>query len=221
MFFRTTLPGLNHLWFMEVIVLCYLILPLVDWILSKKTMFGIVIFIIVSGSLLAFRYNSTYLWITLYYIGYLCGRYSSIQGYVLLTASCVSTWVMFDSGFNLEFWKNYSLQNNILHASMGAVIFLSLYFCLSHVKLSCRISSLFARSGSYEVYLTHHIYILGPLSLLWLTPFLSLNCLIVLVLTIISTYGMIQISELSNRLIDRVKMVRLYNWYFVVRNKFA
>lgn len=198
--FHGYIHGLNHLWFMYVIMLCYLILPFVDRLLSKNAMFGITILAIASGTLLAYRYTSTYLWITLYFVGYLCGRYVILQRSVFLIAGCISLWLMTSYGFNLEFWRTDSWQNNLLHAATGTVIFLGLYFALSQLRLSRHIASTFAKSGSYEVYLTHHIFILGPLSLLWLTPSRFLNCVIILIIIFVCTFVLMRASAITKRL---------------------
>lgn len=197
---RGTVPGLNHLWFMFVIIVCYLILPFFDRLVSKNAMLGISIFAVASGLLLTLKYNSLFLWITLYFIGYLCGRYGSIQRYVLAVAACVSAWLLIDSGFDLEFWSIGSWQNNVLHAAGGIVIFMTLYFCFGRIQLPDRISKLFATGGSYEVYLTHQLFILGSLSLLWLTPSRLLNCIIILAIIFVCTVGLMRVSALTRRL---------------------
>ena len=54
---------------------------------------------------------------------------------------------------------------------------------------------------SYEVYLVHHILILGPLSLLFLTPSKTINILLILIITFVLSYALNQLMNLVKRIL--------------------
>lgn len=192
---QRNLAGLNHLWFMYVIFLCYLILPIVDYCLTKNQVLFIILFGFLTSIMLVFKYSPTYLWVSLYYVGYLCGRYSMIQKYVLIISTIVTTWIFAYCEYDLYVFKEISIWNNLLHASTGALIFLVIFLSCKKIKLNTKISHLLTNRGGYEVYLTHHIFILGPVSLLFLTPYGWLNITIILLITFLCTYLLIKVTQ--------------------------
>lgn len=195
----TNLPGLNHLWFMNIIFICYLILPIIDRGIDKYQSITILSVCFIFVLILALKYESRFLWISLYYLGYFCGKYQKIQKYTLLVAAVVSVWMVIYSGFTLSIFKEHSILNNILHATMGITIFLCLFLCGSKITYHYKISQFLTNRGGYEVYLTHHLFILGPVSLLFITPNTVLNVSLILIITFICSYGLLIIGSVISK----------------------
>lgn len=193
------MPGLNHLWFMKVILMCYLFLPLIDMAITRKKMF-IILFLSVGLALcLALRYSPTFLWIALYYVGYICGRYSVIHKYILGVAILITAWIVVFEEFSLDLFREESLASNLLHASAGILIFMTLYFSLRVRSMPKLLRNIISKGGSYEVYLTHALFLGGPASLIFLTNSNWLNILIVAGLIAISSYCLLLTGNLINR----------------------
>ena len=76
-----------------------------------------------------------------------------------------------------------------MFVTLGIFIFLSLIMLFSKINLE-RITGLLEISDkySYEMYLTHHLIILGPFSLMTITPYIGLNICFILIRTCIMAY---------------------------------
>lgn len=190
------LPGLNHLWFMRVIFLCYLILPLIDLCLTSKKFFIIVVLGLLLSLMMIFNYTATLLWIVTYYAGYLCGRYPKIQSFLGIISFIMVLCLIKRTYLTLTYFKEPSIQNDLLHTFGGIFIFLLIYKTVRHLRFGNNIRQLLNKRGGYEIYLTHHIFIIGPLSLLSVTPFSIFNILIVIIITLLSSYWLTKISQI-------------------------
>lgn len=193
------LPGLNHLWFMRVLAICYLILPLINIKMSKKLNLEIILFAIVSLIVLFILYSPTFLWIALYYIGYLCGRYQNVSNYILILSVIVTFWIIANYGINIFELKDNSTIDSAIHASVGTIIFLVFLLCGKKISYPKWISHLFTSKGGYEIYLTHHLFILGPLSILMLTTDKWFNISLIVLITLLSTNILIKISSFVSK----------------------
>lgn len=190
------LPGLNHLWFMRVIFLCYFILPFVDWCLTQKKSFFLVTLSLMLGLMIYINYHATLLWIGVYFAGYLCGRYPNLQKSLGVISVMVVLYLLLRAPFHINLFKEPSVQNDLLHAFGGICIFLLIYKNMRHIEFNRKLSLILNKGGGYEIYLTHHLFIIGPLSILYITPFPVLNILIVIIITLFSSYWLNKISQI-------------------------
>ena len=91
---------------------------------------------------------------------------------------------------------------------LGSLLFLGMYKIFSEIYAQKdSISSIikFLESIAYEIYLTHQVVILGPLSLLFLTKSLIINIVIILTMTIIAS---IIINKIVNGTIRKIEFLR-------------
>ena len=146
----SNLPGLNHLWFMNVIFICYLFLPLIDKAIGRNQSITILSLCFITGILLTFKYDSRFLWISLYYLGYLSGKYFIIQKYALFISAVISVWIIIYSEFTLTIFKEQSILNNVLHATLGITIFLVLYLGGSKLTYHKNISHILTNRGGMK-----------------------------------------------------------------------
>lgn len=133
-----TLPGLTHLWFMPVIFLCYLILPFFDRLLSKNEIIGLMSFVVIALLLLVLMYSPNLLWVILYFVGYLCGRYNIIQIYLFamsLIMTCCIIIMWYTNSYHF-FIRDTGILNNLLHAFAGIFIFLGLYLMAERISFN-------------------------------------------------------------------------------------
>ncbi|MDE5886420.1 MAG: acyltransferase family protein [Muribaculaceae bacterium] len=202
------LPGLNHLWFMRVIFLCYLILPFFDNCLSKNKMISLCVFAIISVTILVFFFSSSFLWILLYFIGYMCGRYTVLQTYLFFLSFLGALGILVVSEFDISIWKEDGAVNSFLHFFIGIVIFLGLYFFFKMDKFRNKklnnFLTIFNNGGGYELYLTHHPFLLGPLSMLFISNNNNINILVALILIITSCMMLQWINNKIQRKIDKL-----------------
>jgi peptidoglycan/LPS O-acetylase OafA/YrhL len=195
-YFTNPIGGGNHLWFLTVIMLCYAVTPLLQRIIKKNPIYiivGLLIFSIIEFGFIQKLY-SLCASICLYIFGMLIGRCETkkinitlniLSGIIVIGLFSIFTWEHLTSAA----YKEY---NTWLHFSFGIFIFISLYNLLPFFINENKEYKLLkqADSISYEVYLVHHPIILGPLSLLLVTPYNSINILIVLLLSVIMAYAL-------------------------------
>ena len=94
--------------------------------------------------------------------------------------------------------KYDGVQNRMLHAFGGISLALLFVIILSNFNITAkgRIVTWLDRY-SYQIYLLHHPFIIGPLSLIAITPWLACNISIILSLTIFLS---LVLTIISNRI---------------------
>lgn len=175
------LPGLNHLWFIRTIILCYLITPFLQKIFKngkKEVFLGIevfVFFIFITGRFF------TSAWINCYIMGYFFGKQYKERGngvikdfsriaipvaVIMNGSQIVVDYILkleFTGGWSYAFqvWTEYS------HVFL-AIAFFGIVMQLYKDKQNMIYKDFlnFFDRHSYDIYIVHHIYILGPFSLL-------------------------------------------------------
>lgn len=78
-------------------------------------------------------------------------------------------------------------MNIWLHAVGGCFLFLLLYDLIGLCGIRDNLMVNFVDKYSFEIYLTHHVYILGPFSVAYYLPSVILNILVILTLTLLSS----------------------------------
>lgn len=211
-----TLDGGGHLWFVPLIIMCYVITLLLQIVFEKnntkqnfclKFVKSAIVLTIIFGLFIPY-FNIGY--ILCYLIAYCIGvneRDKVFDGETILYALCPLTLlnliqIYFDYiykinlvGMTLKLYRIFTLFN---HIWLGLFIFLLLknivlskkHYKPIEIKLLNK-TDLY----SYDGYLTHQFFILGPFSLMKLTSNNLFNIVIALFCIIISAYGVHFISE--------------------------
>ena len=193
-FISTTAAGLNHLWFLSVLMVCYLITPLLQrlfksyqwWLLATVAVASIVEFVFVK------KMYPICAWIVLYIVGMAYGRYAQpkVSLSIMIGATVILAGIL--PFFSLDRlvdadWAHYSVW---LHCALATFVFAAMYYALpkmipdtTKLPILKQIDTI-----SYEVYLVHHPLIMGPLALLTITPYAGLNISIILISTVALAY---------------------------------
>lgn len=199
--------GLSHLWFMTVIALCYLITPVLQ-IISK---YRIIMPLFILGSLLNFFVFkiliTPFSWFFVYILGYL---YTAERGnrkiLISLFVSVVFVWSAIVISWN-DILNYESVLNQIFHSFSGLLIIICTISVFKRLRLRLNRGVLkFADGYSFEVYLIHHIFILGPFSLMLFTRFELINILIVVILTLLLSMLLKRMSNYIVVLIENTKL---------------
>lgn len=217
-----TVSGLGHLWFIKYILICYLLVPIFTKIIKfcKKKRLNIfsIIFVPIIIALLCKQFNIIGAWINCFYFGmilhaineYNYQKYLTKVIYIIaIILNVVQIYLQYILNLDLLSIKNGHYLCEYAHAFLGLLCFYLLKHLYEHIikdKISVNLLEL-SDKYSYDVYLTHHIYILGTYSFFNNSSNIILN-LIKLILTIcISTYILNQISlQIKNALIRVLKI---------------
>lgn len=193
-FIKPSVSGLNHLWFLSVLMICYLLVPWLQRLLNYKP--WLLAGVVIAASLVEFLFvQKMYVncaWILLFVAGMVYGKYESpmVSLSVLVCAAILIAGML--PFFRLEYlldaeWAHYCIW---LHCVLAVFIFAAIYCLLpkvvsenANLPISKQIDKI-----SYEVYLVHHPLIMGPLALLTITPYVGLNIAIILITTVALSY---------------------------------
>ena len=197
--FRGGYNGLSHLWFMTAIAVCYVTTPLLQRF--KKFAPYLLLILLVANALIYMMLKkdiACFTWISLYSAGYCYARLGRFSKYALCFFSVL--FVLLTCYLNWEVILQYdNVLNKAWHGVAGVV------FCLLGIKaFSClpvaRLMPAIAPFDKYSfyIYITHHIFILGPLALI---PHISSTCFaisLVVVSTILSTTVLVMATNYIN-----------------------
>ena len=200
---RTTIAGGEHLWFVPVILLCYVLTPVLNvycdrYIDSSRSLWvGTVLAIVavsIFGGLFARFYNPA--WLSCYVIGYALGVNEDrkriadkmlllLFGVIAMIGNGIQIYFDYVRGIHLSGYiaTAYQYFQNYNHVCLGVFLFLFLKSVFDRVTFGSRFKRALDISDkySYETYLVHQFLILGPFSLIALTPILPFNIIVILI----------------------------------------
>ena len=203
LFLRSTIPGGEHLWFVSTILLCYVITPLLEKcrqkIADKKQRYYIYLIVSLITVFLFFKFFATFYnpaWISCYVIGYFLGvsvysnhaKPKALVSLLLIMAiagNALQIYIDYVISYKFQgvFAAAYKLFSNYNHVWLGISLFIVLKYLFGTIKFTGFIARILDLSDkySYEYYLIHQFFILGPFSLMAMTKSIALNILIIIV----------------------------------------
>ena len=212
----STIAGGAHLWFIPTILMCYLLTPLYERIFSRAeqshkllVLAAAVLLFVVNE--LVFRQMFSYFnaaWINCYLIGFALRRFQQYRfwytGSAWLLTLTGAVFISIQASVRYlqlitltDAWRPfYYPMCDYGHVFLGVALFCSgrvLLRPFCNINLIQRILRLSDRY-SYQIYLTHHFFILGPLSLMALTANSYVNVVLILLLTVLTAVLLQKIS---------------------------
>lgn len=196
--YANIIPGLEHLWFISIIILCYVLTLILNIVREKainNKLFYLITFIFLLITQIVINYSSLPTAfgarIGAFILGYFIAcksQYSiskklfintAILTFVTLLVRLYFTYITSINSINLNNLFNQYFVN-WQHTLLGMCIFISLYY-IFNTRLNTKDFKLLdiISKYSYEIYLTHQIFILGPLSVLFLSKCMIFNLLII------------------------------------------
>lgn len=209
--------GAEHTWYITAILICYVLTPFISYIYNfssnKKELKKIImiLFLLFPALIpLIFGSNLSYficpvLW---YSTAYFCGRNKDKIEKLATIKHCLISIIIIILLFFTRFISNIYidgtlLYNNIIvqyeHYISAFCIFLIFIFIFKNhnphfiIKVFDNIS--------FEIYLYHYMFIIGPISLLNLTKYYWLNSIIIVVCSILIAFIFNKVTNYINKLI--------------------
>ena len=213
---NSTLPGGGHLWFIPTILFCYFITPIISAFYDncKKaksivfTYLGMLIVIFLSLKFIIAFFNPA--WISCYVTGFFLGRIFiygekrliKVTSITLLGLAFVANFIqiIFDYVMKIKF-TGYGVFCNYAHLLLGVAFSLILSKVFENIKYNQILR--FSDNYSYEIYLVHQFFILGPLSLMKLTNYTLLNVIIIIICVLTSGIIVNRTAKVANILFDK------------------
>lgn len=217
--FQIYVHGAEHLWYLTIIMICYLITPILNKYKTKISNKNLIIYILVGGlvQIITSYFIDTQLgiyliYILLYIIAYIVGYRNHISistklmfiSLILAATSAiirVCARILFD---------NSILYNVIIVGYTQGIIAFCIFYIFIYICRNVKKNKIinFFDSISFEIYLVHYMYVVGPLRVMGLTNSFASNTLITLVISILTSIILKKICEKFYYLIDRIKLSR-------------
>lgn len=181
----SAINGIEHLWFMKAIFVCYISTPVLQ--LFRKYPLHIYICLIIFGGLeFGFLHiqQDLFSWIWLYAIGYFFPLLKKQNKNVCMVAFVISALVI--SG-KMAFFEYNREVLELWHYIVGIALCLIPIVLISKWPIKDNRWLKSVDSYSFYVYITHHIFLLGPLSFVTVIPSRTLLIIVVLLLIILSS----------------------------------
>jgi len=190
--------GLNHLWFVTAIAVCYGSLPLLQYGRRCRQPFSLLCWLFFALDFLFFE--GRFYWLPLFGISYYSASADSkeirisLVAVLILCLSQVFTW-------NAPHLFNANAQCNLVR-SLGAFILVYatiLWFSKKHI---CSIHPITTAISfcSYPLYLVHNVLFVGPFSWSHLTTFIPFNIFLMLFVSVLFSLGLQTLSEKTTKL---------------------
>ena len=210
------LVGIEHLWFVQTILICYLLLPLL--LLLKNEIFVMtrakallsIIFVFLMLQFVGFTFNGYYMSannISCFAMGIVLAgilqKYNSLFKPTIIFAvlavltNIIRIYCIYIRGINDNLIINLFVK--YAHGFLGIALFLILYRALKNIKSNVVLR--FSDRYSYHIYLIHQIFILGPFSLMCISEFTAVSILIICACILVSGVLLKQVSRIIERTI--------------------
>lgn len=217
--YQFILPGIEHLWFISIILVCYLISLVLDKFrldIDKYTEYKfynnmILIFIFIQIFILfSMDYEVSFgAWICVFILGYLISyRYKFnipikfVISIGIISAITIPIRIFYQYINPIEnealSWIFNQLYIPWTHMILGTLIFSILYIIFMKIYENRNINKYIklVDNYSYEIYITHQIFILGPFSLLYLTDKMIINIPLIIILILLSSLILNKVSNI-------------------------
>ena len=194
--------GLEHLWFMTAIAMCYILTPLLQccrnkaalnlFFLSVLAIFNIFLFKIYLGLFLVlFIYSFSYLFANLKEC--ITKVYIVAILFLFVLVLCTLNWdILID-------YANY--HNKLFHVLLAFICVFPPLFLTKYLKLTCYYWVRKIDEYSYYGYITHHLFIMGPFSISFMTEFVGINIVFIILLIITASLVLKFLSDKLNYLL--------------------
>ncbi len=221
-----TLPGGGHLWYVSIILFCYLLTPLMQSFFDyceKRSPIGrwmhyLAAFLVVQTACYYFFPYFNGAWINCYLFGFLLRRVSSLRNQAKALNVCIFVLAIALNSVQIAvdyinpgaieilpdvFISHYGLLCNYAHVSLGVSSFICMHNFFSKIGYcdgALRVLGL-SDKYSYDVYLVHQFYILGPASLMEATPCFLVNVLLIIAATFVTAFAVNIVSSRVRKLV--------------------
>lgn len=196
------LVGAGHLWFLTIIMMCYLLLLILKQV-EKKINFTvkhlIVIGMVALVTVILLSFASVYLnYFFMFLLGYFCGKHLkkiTVKNYILISICMILCMV-------IRVYSSFTIDRTVIYLNiivpitydvLAVWIFTSIYFFTqNNSNILCRMAEhrlfLMLDNLSYYIYITHYMFLVGPLYVTSLTDNVWLGLLLFFVFTFVSAY---------------------------------
>lgn len=204
MVYRGGGKGLGHLWFITAIAICYLSTPILQGLRNKSQLMLFALLSLAIYEYVLMRYEiKVFEPLFIYSSGYFVSQCNRLKkAYVIIMALIFAAIIWKIDWLHILAYD--SIQNRMLHTFGGIAISLISIYGIAKIKLKRQDPiSKWLDKYSYEIYLMHHPFILGSLSLMALTQWTWINIIIILSITVFLS---VLLSAVCNKNVNIIRL---------------
>lgn len=154
-----------------------------------------------------FSIEIDYHWLIIFISGYIIRKLFDAEIYHLIISAITGIITIV-----LSYLRIVNPLNNSIkiwwHVLAGIFIFMFLYYLLKkfNIQMTNGMKKFFdfTDTYTYDIYITHAIFITGYFSVLEITPYIAINFFILVVMILFSAYILYCVSKFVNKEIDKV-----------------
>lgn len=207
---NATLEGGEHLWFVPTILMCYILTPLFQRLFDSNRAVLKTFTITAGGLFIAFKLFFPYFnaaWISCYFISFAIGfteyhkkslKKILIKTVLVLATICNTIQIVLTYIVRIRLDERSKVLFQVFcdysHAFLGIAIFAVLSYilkCLFGKRNPPKMVDFIVKLSdeySYEGYLVHQFFILGPMTMMHLTNCIGVNILAILITTLLFSF---------------------------------
>lgn len=192
MYWGGVILGLNHLWFLTDIGICYAITPFLQYVSEFKPFVKwrwILLFLITCALIVVIlRFNGWHYHVLLYSIAYMVGKFLWKWEWIALFALLAFSASMLVGDVSWELILNGGAKAYLWRVISCLLIFMTFLWVFNRINFTWRpfVIRLLDRH-SYYAYIVHHIYIIGPFSVIVALDYTFKSILYVIGLIVLSS----------------------------------
>lgn len=208
-YFLGTTQGAAHLWFMSVLTISYLITPILEKI-NECGKYGLanasILIIAIISSFINIRLGRTIFYIFCYALGYI---YRNKETKININSVVVIMLMMFALGVRIILQKIIDgtvIYDNVVCSMSNIMVCFGIFYLIRIISKKFQIRGNkfidYLDRISFYLYITHYMFMVGPLRTMGLTNNVVLNT----ILTLLSTYiSAVLLEKISNNFVELIK----------------
>lgn len=207
-YFLGGIPETGHLWFLSIIVICYIILLCINkykkfFTEKSKLILFLITLIAIVLSFFSLKFSLLFWYIDIFLIGYTWNnnkRENAVIAFVALIFSIIMRLIF------QKIFDNLFFYDSIIVPILQIIIAISIYIIIKYLvnKYSNKLDKMgkiidYFDNMSYYIYICHYIFFEGIFCTLFFTNSLTFNILITLILSYVSAIILRFLTEIINK----------------------
>ncbi len=212
-YFTKGVLGMTHLWFVSVIMICYVLTLCKEYIkrLFWNPVFLAVLFLLICGvAFINEKICDLFFMIFTYFLGMSYKEKEKKIKYNIFLTGIICVLALSLKIVAHYFIDETPIYNSIIyfvvHLSLAYSLFTTVKYVCTKVKLKYNKVLDYLDNISYYVYITHYALIVGPISLISCTRYYYLNCFIIIILSFVIATLLKLLSDKLKLLLSRVEL---------------
>lgn len=202
--------GAHHLWFVSVIMICYFInilISKINTVIIMNVKINIIFILIIGlSTYLNVKIGQTLIYIYVYLLGYMYRNLEDKININILKTSILISMSIFVRVISKILMDGSIMYNVIIVGITHTILAIGIFYIVRNIcikiKLKNNVIIDYFDNLSFYIYITHYMFMVGPIRTMGITKYLIINILITLILTYISAVILQCINEKAQNLIN-------------------